>query len=249
MKFFKGAAITILVLAILGGLVEFGLRAFIPSTIEGGSRIALRVPQGSEVTASVPGSMALNALRWRVANVTIEAEDVPLSEGVEADARLEVGSVPLIPTFGRLRDGTATFTVPTDQIDAITRLVSGGIAQWGEMRDGELVAGGTLTEEQFDLPYSGSFEMDYEGAIELAVENGDIIVTPTSIDVDGSGPVSDFLRETMMEPRTVCIANMLPKGITLTGIEALPSGEVVLEARLSERLLSRVDERFPGVCS
>lgn len=249
MKFLKHAAITLLALAVLGALLEFGLRAFMPATIEAGSRIALRAPQSSEVRAGVPGSMVLNAFRWRIADVTITAEDVPLSEGVEADAELRIGTVPLFPAFGRLRDGTATFSVPADQLDAVVGLVSGGYADRGEIRDGELVVGGALTDEQFDLPHSPAFEIPYESTIEVAVEDGEILMTPTSVEVDSGGAVGAFLMEAMSEPRTVCIANVLPKGVTLSDIEVRPSGEVLLHARLSERLLSSVDERFPGSCS
>lgn len=248
MTVLRRCIIALVIVAILGGLLELGLRIFMPSMIEGGSRMALRVPQENDVEVDVEGSMALNAFRWRIAGVTVTAEGVPLADDVRAATVLEVGSVPLLPAFGSLRDGTAMFTVPADQLDGMVRIVSGGLAEWGEMRGGELVGGGVLTDQQFDLPHSPAFEIPYEGTVELGVEDGDILVTPSGVSVDDGGPVGAFLADAMSEPRTVCLADGLPEGVTLTGIEVLPSGEVVLYADLSEGLLSNPSERFRGSC-
>ena len=248
MTLVKRLLVVILAVAILGGLLEIALRTFLPSAIESGARMALRVPAGEEVHAELEGSLALNALRWRIADVAVTADGVSLSDDITAATTLDIEAMPLIPAFGSLRDGTATFTIPADQLAGVVRLVSGGLAEWGEMREGELVGGGTLTDQQFDLPHSPAFEIAYEGSVELGVEGGDILVTPTSVAVADSGPVGAFLTDAMSQPRTVCIAQSLPRGVTLTGIEVRPSGEVLLHAALSEGLLSNPADRFPGSC-
>ena len=248
MKNLKRWAVVLVVLAVLGGVLELSLRAVIPSAIEGGARLALRVPQTEAVTVDTEGSMLLNALRWRISDVTVTADGVPLAEDVTARATLEVGSMPLFPAFGKLRDGTASFAVPPEQLDGMVRIVSRGLADWGEMRDGELVGGGVLTDQQFDLPYSPAFEIPYEGAVGLGVEAGEIVVTPSDVIVQDQGPVGAFLAGAMSEPRSICFADRLPAGVTLTGIEVRPSGEVIMQSALSERLLSSPKERFRGTC-
>jgi len=248
MKVLRRWLIAIAVIAALGVVLELCLRALLPSLVEGGARLALRVPEASAVTVETEGSLLLNALRWRIADVTITAEDVPLADGVTAETTLEVGSMPLFPAFGKLRDGTATFVVPAEQLGEMVQLVSRGLADWGEMREGTLVGGGVLTDQQFDLPHSPAFEIPYEGAVGLAVENGEIVVTPSDVVVQDQGPVGQFLAGAMTESRAVCFADRIPAGVKLTGIEVDPSGVVTLEATLSEGLLSRLEERFRGSC-
>lgn len=248
MKGIQRWVIVLVVLVVFGGLLEVSLRALIPAMIESGARLALRVPQSQTVAVHTEGSMVVNALRWRIADVTVTAEGVPLADDVTATTTLEIGAMPLLPAFGRVRDGTASFEIPADQLDGMVRIVSRGLADWGEMRDDQLVAGGVLTDQQFDLPHSPTFEIPYEGAVRFDVEGGDIVVTPSNVSVQTEGPVGEFLTGAMMEARSVCLADRLPAGVTLTEIELRPSGAVVMQARLSEGLLSNPQERFRGVC-
>lgn len=248
MTLLKRFAIAVVVVAVMGVLLEIGLRTFMPSFIEGGARVALRVPKESRVTVEYEGSMALNALRWRIADVVVVADDVPLSDDIRARTTLRIESLPLVPVFGKLRGGTAEFVVPAEQLGSVARLVSRGLAEWGEMRDGELVGGGVLTDAQFDLPYSPAFEVPYEMAVQLGAQDGGILVTPTRVSVSDPGPIGAFLSENMGAAHTVCIADRLPEGAKLSGVSVAPSGEVTLRADLSEGLLSNPSEKFPGTC-
>lgn len=241
MTFLKRLAITVLVIAILGALAEFGLRAFMPSVIEGGVRVPLRVAQESRVDVSMEGSAALNALRWRIADVSIEAENVPLDTDVTATAEMQVASVPLFPLIGKLRDGTATLTIAPEHLEPAMRMMTAGAVEWAEMRDGQLFAGGTLDTPQAMLPFQGVFD--------LAVESGDVVVTPSELTIEGAGVFGDALLGELAEPRTVCIADRLPRGITLTGIAISPEGEMALETVLSEGLISNPQDRFRGSCA
>ncbi|WP_449279065.1 LmeA family phospholipid-binding protein [Leucobacter sp. GX24907] len=244
----KRWVIALVIIGMLGGLLEIGLRTFMPSVIETGARLALRVPSESRVEADLPGSLALGALRWRIADVTVTAEDVPVTGEITSSATLKMDALPLIPTIGKMRGGTVEFEIPEDQVNGLASLVGSGLADRGEMRDGRMVLGGTLSTEQFDLPGSPAFELPYELTAELGVENGDITVTPTDTTIEGSGPVADFARQAVSEPRTVCIADRLPKGMVLSDIELPESGGVVLRADLSEWLFMSPGERMPGSC-
>lgn len=248
MQVLKRLMIALVALALLGGLLEIGLRTFLPSVIETGARVALRAPSSAKVEAELPGSLALNALRWRIADVVVTAEDVPLAGEVSADARLDIDALPLIPTLGSLHDGRVEFAIAADQIDGLARIVSGGLAERGEVRDGGLVLSGTLSDEQFELPASPEFAIPYEATTALGVDGGDIVASPGEVRLDAAGPVADFLHGRMSEPRTVCVADRLPKGVVLSGIELLPSGDAVLRAELSKWLFMNPAERQPGSC-
>ncbi|MGO1539692.1 MAG: LmeA family phospholipid-binding protein [Leucobacter sp.] len=248
MSLMKRTVVTLVVLAVLAGLLEVGLRAVMPSMIESGSRMALRAPQSSSVEVTTKGSMLLNALRWRIADVKVVAEDVPLSENLTATATLDVGSMPLFPAFGNLKDGTATFDIPADQLDGMAQFMSSGLADWGEMREGALVSGGVLTDKDFELPQSPEFEIPYEATIDLTVDADGITVTPSNVVVEGQGQIGTFLSGAMAEPRTVCIADRLPEGVTVTEISVSDSGGMVMRADLSEGLLSSPSQRSRGTC-
>lgn len=249
MKTLKRWIITIAVLAIFAGILEVGLRIIVPSLIEAGSRIALRVPQSSEVTVDTRGSMLFNALRWRISDVTVTAQKTPLADDVSAQTKLHVGSMPLVPTFGSLQDGTATFTVSADSLDAMAGLVSGGLASHGEIRDGKLYGSGTLEDEQFDLPGDFTFEIPFSTAVQIDVEEGEISVTTSEVSVDDTGYVAEILAEKLNGvTRRVCVADRFPVGATLTGVDVQDSGEIVLHTRLDPKLLADPKMRSRGSC-
>lgn len=248
MKILQRLAITLGVIAVLGVLLELCLRAILPSLVETGARLALRVPKAETVTVETRGSVLLNALAWRISDVTVTASGVPLTPEVDATVTLTVGRMPLLPTFGKLHDGTATFTADADDLDGIVNIMSRGLASHGEMREGQLVMSGVLTDEHFDLPQSPAFEIAYEAPIDLEAVNGEVLVTPHDVVVQGEGPVASFLQSTMSEQRSVCVADALPAGLTLTGIEVEQSGAVTLTGNLAERLISDPDMRRRGSC-
>lgn len=244
----KRLLVTLIVLAVLGGLLELGLRAFMPAMIESGARLALRVPQSSAVSVETQGSMLLNAARWRISDVTVTAEDVPLSDDLSAEAKLEIGSMPLFPAFGSLKDGTATFTVPPEQLSGLASFVSRGLAYEGQLEDDGFSVSGEVTDAHFDLPAAGAFAVTYESTLSLDVSEGQLVVSPSEVRVDSSGPVADFLADALREERTVCVADRLPAGVTLTGIDVSKQGDVFLRAQLAEGLLSDASLRSRGSC-
>lgn len=249
MKTFKRWIIVLAVLAALGGLLELGMRVFMPSLIEGGARLALRVPQAQEVSVSTEGSMLLNALRWRISDVTVVAHGVPLQDEITATATLRIDSMPLFPAFGSLRNGSATFRIAEYQLDDMMRMASRGLVATGEVREGQLIGSGVVTHDQVEHPMGFEFEVPFDAVVVLDVEDGDILVDPQNISVQDQGAVSTLLAEALAQPRTVCIADRFPQGVTLTDLEVLETGETILHAKLSEGLLSNPEERFRGSCT
>ena len=248
MKVWVRWLVALVVIIVLGGILEFSLRAFLPTMVEGGSRLALRVPEESPVTVDTEGSFALNAFRWRIADTTVTAADVPLTDGITARATLQIGAMPLFPAFGKLRDGTATFTIPADQIEATTQLMSGGMAEWSEVRDGTLHMGGTITNDQLDFDVPVDLSVPYEGVADLSVVDGDMVIDMRDVTVENQGFATSVIVEMLQTTHTVCIADRLPAGLTLTSIELQAEGDIILRADLSETLLSNPDERRRGSC-
>lgn len=72
---------------------------------------------------------------------------------------------------------------------------------------------------------------------------GDLVVDVSDISVGDDGPIGVYISQAMNEPHTACIADRLPPGVTLTGFAVDPSGEITLNADLSQTLLSDPDQR------
>lgn len=248
MKAVKRLSIVVGVIAVLGVLLEIALRIIIPPLVETGARIGFRVPDSAQVTVETKGSMLFNALRWRISDVTVTAEDVPLSNTIQAETELKIGSLPLIPTFGSLQNGNATFTVEPEQLESIIALGSQGLAQTGEMRDGKIAVTGTLSEEDFALPAAPVFEAPFELVFGLSVADGDLVVTPEAVHVQADGPLGEFLSEAMSAQRAVCMKEQLPTGLTLTDVSVDAEGRTTLHAALSPGLISDPDDRRLGNC-
>lgn len=249
MKVVRNIFVTLLVIAVLGGILEYGLRAFMPSMIESGSRIALRVPANQPVEVETPGLMALNALRWSIADVTVEAEGVPLGEGITAEATLEVGRMPLFPAVGKLHDGTAAFTIPAEQLQPAVQTLTGGAVNSANMIGGQLYVSGIVTPAQFNLPTDQALEVRFRAAADLKAEDGDIVVALTEIKTNAGAYLGPDMERALADPQRLCVKDLLPRGVVIDDIDVSDEGQITLNAKLSERLLSSVEERAAGTCS
>ena len=73
--------------------------------------------------------------------------------------------------------------------------------------------------------------------LEPSVQDGQLVLTPTSVEVNGTRSSAEELRarfgavaDTVLQPRTVCVARWLPRDLTLTGAEVTP-GRLTLSLR------------------
>lgn len=234
--------------AVLAGLGEIALRLIIPNAIAGAVRSQLKLTPDHPVDVSLGGSALLYAVTGRVGDVTVDVPDTPLIEGLTADASLHAASVPFNPTSGEIREGSVALTLSPEQLGAVISTLTSGVADTGEVRDGSLVVGRTMEFFGQQVPLTATLQL-------AVVGDGDVEVTPEGLSAAGLDLSTEMIAqaggsvlEPLLQPRTVCVRDQLPKGLKLTGISFSSTGSATIEADLAPGILSDPAQRDTGSC-
>ncbi|QYM75691.1 DUF2993 domain-containing protein [Leucobacter luti] len=237
----------VIALAVLGGGAELALRLFVPSVIETAVRSQLKLSGDHPVDVELGGSVVLNALRGGVGNVTVEVPDTPLVDGIVADATVRAGLVPFNPLNGEIQDGSVELTVPQDQLGSIVKLLTKGVATTGEVRDGDLLIGRSVTLLGQEIPLTI--------ALGISVANGDVLLEPKQVSAAGLDLTAEqisqatgALLDPVLHPAPVCVRDQLPAGVTLTDVQLSSTGTAVIEASLAPDAVSNPEQRAKGSC-
>lgn len=232
---------------VLAGAAELALRLIVPGVIGGIVREQLSLSDDHPVEVSLGGSALAFALRGGIGDVTVEIPDAPLIEGVPVDARVHAGFSPFNPAEGEIEGGTASLTVPREQLGAVISMLTSGVAQSGEVRDGELAVGR-------DIEVFGQ-KITLTARIALEVHDGDVEIVPRGVNAAGLdlsaeqiSQATGSLLDPILQPQTVCVRDRLPAGVTLSGVRLSSTGSASIEAVLDPRILSDPAELQPGSC-
>lgn len=235
------------VLALLGGAAEVALRMIVPGVIDTQVRQALDLSADHPVNTDLGGSVLLRALTGRVGDVTVQVPEAPVAQGLVADVTVHADSVPFNPLNGEISGGTARITFPKSQLDPAVALLTRGAAETGEIDQGELLIGRSIDLLGQSIPL--------EVRLALSVEDGDVVMRPTSVNAIGFSLTADqisaatgTLLDPILRPEPLCVRSELPAGVTLTDISLSSTGAATVEAQFSPRILSDPLEREPGIC-
>lgn len=244
----KAVAGVVVAVAILVGAAELALRLIVPGIIAAEVRDQLALTDNHPVDVSLGGSALLHAVGGGVGDVTVDVPDAPIIEGVVADASVHADRVPFDPTSGEITGGTARLTVSKDHLGGVIEVLTQGIADSGSVRAGELAVGREL--EVFGQT------VDLSASIALSVADGDVEIEPRGVRAAGLdlsaeqlSAATGSLLDPILQPQTVCVAEYLPAGIELTGIELSSTGSASIDADLSPTILSDAAQREPGSCA
>src|SRR5690606_35258355 len=117
------------------------LRLIIPNVIAGAVREQLHLSSDHPVQVDLGGSALLYALSGRVGDVGVEIADAELVEGLRGSVQLHADAVPFDFANGEIQEATARLTLDREQLPEAISLLTGGIADSGAVRDGDLVIG------------------------------------------------------------------------------------------------------------
>lgn len=237
----------VVVVGLLGAAAEFALRLIIPGVIAGAVRTELKLTDDHPVDVSLGGSTLLNAVRGGVGDVTVEVPDAPVMNGIQADGSLHADLVPFNPTSGDITNGTVDLTLDKDQLGPVISLLTQGVAQTGEVQGGELVVGRSV--ETFGQQLTISARLGVK-AVDGAVEIDPLGLSAAGFDLSTEqlAQATGSLLDPILKPQTVCIADQLPRGITLTDIVLSSTGSVTLKASLAPGIISDSAEQQQGTC-
>ena len=235
------------VLALLGGAAELALRMIIPGIVSAQVRQALDLSADHPVETELGGSVALRALTGRVGDVSVRVPGAPVVSGIVADLSAHADSVPFNVASGEISGGTARITLAPEQLDSAIALLTRGVAQTGEVDQGELVVGRSVDLFGQSIPL--------QVRLALSVVDGDVVLSPTSVDLVGLSLTAEQLSaatgtllDPILRPAPLCVRSEIPAGITLTDIGLSSTGSASVDVALSPRILNDAALRQPGVC-
>lgn len=242
--------VTLVVIALLAVGAEFALRAIIPSVIASNVREGLGLGKDHPVEVQQGGSALMHALTGHVGEVQLTVPDVEVFDGIVTTLHASADSMPFDPTAGDILGGTASATIPSSSMDAVVKLATDGLVDTGEVRAGEILVGRTIELFGLQVPLSAT--------LAVSVENGDLLIEPTSVRAVGFDLQAEQLRSLLgesaagvLDAHAVCVRDRMPAGIRLTGIElrsGLLGGSATVTVDLAPDLLSNPRQQQLGTC-
>jgi hypothetical protein len=237
----------IVVIALLVGAwfaAEAIARQVVTGIVRDQVRSQLALPADQPIDVEIPGTLVPQLIGGTLNEITVSSPDVAIQQ-FEGDVSVTARDVPI-------RDATAI-----SGADAVVRL------------DQEQVRGLMSTVEGFPSESLGLAAPNVTMATDLqlfgvaipvgaaltpsAVE-GDIVLTPASVRLGENEVTADALREqfggladTVLRDWTVCIAQYLPAGATLTGV-AVEGAELVATFDIAGGILSDPALQANGTC-
>jgi hypothetical protein len=173
-----------------------------------------------------PGSVILQAARGSINDVTIRVDTVILGD-VTGRAVLTASSVPLDQTkpIGRLG---VVVTISEDQLGKLAPFLSGYGLRTIELGDGVIRIGADFSVLSFAAPVS----------VDLvpAAVGGAIRFDPKTISLGGStisvadlrsSPIFGSVAADLLRSRNFCVANYMPKALTLNDVRVVGSNLVL----------------------
>ena len=237
----------LVVLGLLAGAAEIALRLILPGIVAGAVRTQLKLTDDHDVEVGLGGSQLLAALGGGVSDITVQVPEAPLIEGVSADVSVHADRVPFSVTTGEITNGTANLTVPKERLSEFAEILTQGLAQTVEVRDGGLMVGRSMELLGQEVPLSATLGLTIvDGAVE--VEPRGVAAAGFDLSADQISGATGGLLAPMLESHTFCIKDRLPAGITLTDIVFSSTGSVSVKADLDPRIASDKAQQQPGTC-
>lgn len=234
--------IAVVVIAVLAVVAEFVARAVLPGIVRSIVVEQLDLPVDQQIDVETAGLLVPQLIGGTLDTLHLSTDSVTL-EGITGAADVTATDVPL--RGGDL--GAAVGTIRIDQAEFTS-----------------LLAGTDLPIEsvEFDAPnatVSGSIEL-LGAAVPLSLTltpdavDGDLELTPVAasvggldIDLDKVGAVLGSLGQGLTQPQRVCIADQLPAGLTLTGLEIV-DGAAVIDIDVNGAIVTDASLQDKGVC-
>ncbi|GAA5204011.1 DUF2993 domain-containing protein [Microbacterium jejuense] len=193
-------------------------RQVISGVVQDEVRTQLSLPADHPIDVEVAGSVLPQLIGGTIGQLTVASDDVPLGDtGVSGDVTVVATDIPVRGDAGL---GGATATVSLDEAELRTLLSSVD----GFPADTVSLAAPDVTMST-ELSFFGA-KVSIGVALTPSASNGDIVLTPASLTLGSTVITADALQEqfggladAVTRDWDICIADQLPAGATLTGVE------------------------------
>lgn len=237
--------LVILVLA-AGAFVagEWLARDVTTNTIRGMLVSQLGVAKDQPVDVELQGSVLVQLMKGSLDDVTVSAQDVTLGQ-VTGDVSVHATGVSVRGERGA-SSGTATIGLDEAQLRALMGSVDGFPADTLGLAAPDVTI-------SYPLQVLGA-EFVVGVALQPSAAEGDLVLTPSSFRLGDAEISADALRDrfgglakTVLGDWSVCIAQHVPAGMTLTGV-AVEGQELVASFDLDPGILDDPELRALGTC-
>lgn len=240
--------VALVVLVVLGVVVFFVAEAIARDVVERTAKTEiaerLALPADQEVDVEIPGLVIPQLLGGSLNEVTVSSDDVAVGE-FEGDVTVTATDVP-IQQGADIGGATATVTLDEAQLQSLLAQVD----RFPSETVGLASPNVTIT---FELEVFGlSFPIGV--ALAPSVSDGALVLAPASFDLAGAsidaaaiserfGPIADVV----LQDWTICLAEYLPAGVTLSDVEV--SGDsIVVNADIDGAIVTDPALQANGTC-
>lgn len=204
----------------------------------------LALPPDHPIEVDVPGMVLPQLIRGNLDQLTVTSEDVPVGS-FEGDVFVEATDIP-VSGGGDIGEAHATVSLDQAQLQSLLSSVDGFPAEEVSLAAPDVAVQTDI--QVFGIPFPVGVSLTPSAA------EGDIVLTPTSFEVAGAqvdattvsdrfGPLADVL----VRDWSVCIADYLPAGVTLTDVQV--DGDVlVADADVDGAIVNDVTLQENGTC-
>lgn len=209
------AVIVVVVVLLIGAVVaaEFIARSVVTSTVRSLVVQNLGIPDDQDVNVQVAGLVLPQVITGRLDEVAVSSDDVTLGP-ITGDVLVDLRGVPV--SAGSAADGgVASVRLDQEQLRALL----------AEVPD---LPAGTVNVAAPDVSFETSLSLFGIGipvgvTVTPGAADGDLTLTPSAFQVAGNAVDADTLRgqfggvaDPLLQTRSLCIADRLPAGLTLT---------------------------------
>lgn len=234
--------VVVIVLAALVVAAEFVARAVLPGIVRSIVVEQLDLPADQQLDVETQGLVLPQLIGGNLESLRLSTDSVTL-EGITGAAEVTATDVPL--RGGEL--GGASGTIRIDQ-GQFTSLLAGTDLpiEAVELEAPNATVSGSITVFGAAVPLSLT--------VTPGVVDGDLELTPVAasiggldIDLDQVGSTLGSLGQEVTKPQRVCIADQLPAGLTLTGLEIV-DGAAVIDVDVDGAIVTDTSLQDKGVC-
>lgn len=208
-------------------------------------RSQLSLPADQPIDVDVPGAVIPQLIGGTIDDLTIASDDVTLG-GVTGDVRVTAHDV-AVRGDGEMSGATATVSLDESQLRVLLGSVEGFPADTVGLADPDV----TMT---LDLKLFG-VGIPVGVALTPSVSEGGIVLTPASFQLAGSTVTAAALddqfgglADAVLRDWDVCVAQYLPAGVTLTGVE-VDGGRLIADFDVDGHIATDPSLQQNGTCA
>lgn len=240
------AALAVLALMVVAWFVaEWIAKDFVTKSIRTLIVTQLALPEDQAVDVTVEGMVLPQLIAGTLDEVTVASEDVTIGP-TTGDVTVHAQGVP-IRADAPAQAGSATVRLDADQLQGLLSSIDGFPADSVALEEPDVTMSTDLSLFALTVPIGVS--------LTPGVSDGDLVLSPAGFQIADAEFTAEGLRDqfgaladAVLRDWTVCIADDLPAGVTLSAV-AVDGDELVADLIIDGRIITDSALRAKGTCS